>query len=141
MSPLILGALLVAVLLAIAAAMVWQEAVKRPADEPLTYVLEDAVRFVEAGFGAESALGSEDIRRILEWEVIYLQGVSPRGSGALAPVRVGGSDDAVQFIAQQITRRSGPRYSEAAIQAVLEGEAEYLASIGALGAVVEESDP
>lgn len=139
MSPLVLGALLIAVLLGIAAAMVWQEAVKRPTDQPLTYVLEDAVSFVHADFGTDSPLSRDDIRRILEWEVIYLQGVSPRSSGPLQPVRVGGSDDAVRFISRQITRRSGPRYSDEVIAAVLEGEARYLASIGALGSPVEDS--
>lgn len=138
MSPLILGALLVAVLLGIAAAMVWQEAVKRPSAEPLTYVLEDAVRFIDDGFGTDSALTRDDVRRVLEWEVIYLQGVSSRSTGPLQPVRVGGSDDGVQFISRQITRRSGRRYSEEAIRAILAGEAGYLASIGALGARVEE---
>lgn len=141
MSPLVLGALLIAVLLVIAAAMVWQEAIKRPGEEPLTYVLENAVQFIHTGFGPEAALSADDVRRILEWEVIYLQGISPKGSGALQAVRVGGSDDAVQFIARQITRRSGPRYDEAAIRAVLQGEAEYLASIGALGEAVEETNP
>jgi len=139
MSPLILGALLVAVLLVMAAAMVWQEAVKRPGHEPLTYVLEDAVGFVHARFGPEPPLTRDDVRRILEWEVIYLQGVSPKQSGALAAVRVGGSDEAVQFIMGQITRRTGPRYSEEAIRVVLEGEAEYLDSIGALGIPTEEA--
>ncbi|MDH3540138.1 MAG: hypothetical protein OEP52_09095 [Acidimicrobiia bacterium] len=141
MSPLVLGALLIAVLLVIAAAMVWQEAMKRPGEEPLTYVLENAVRFIHAGFGPEAPLTNDDVRRILEWEVIYLQGVTPKGSGALQTVRVGGSDDAVQFIARQLTRRSGRRYDEAAIRAVLEGEAQYLASIGALGGAVEETSP
>lgn len=138
MSPLVLGALLVAVLLAAVAAMVWQEAARRPVDEPVTYVLEDAVRFIDARLDA--SLGADDVRRILEWEIIYLQGVSPKHSGPLQPVRVGGSDDAVRFIMTQITRRSGPRYSEEAIRAVLEGEAEYLDSIGALGVVVEEAE-
>ena len=141
MSPLVLGALLIAVLLVIAAAMVWQEAIKRPAPEPLTYVLEEAVEFIHAGFGPGAPLTADDVRRILEWEVIYLQGVSPRGSGALPAVRIGGSHEAVGFIAQQITRRSGPRYDEAAIRVVLQGEAEYLASIGALGDAAEEATP
>ena len=140
MSPLILGALLVAVLLGIAAAMVWQEAVKRPGREPLAYVLEDAVRFVHAGFGPELPLTPDDVRRILEWEVIYLQGVSPRSSGSLPPVRVGGSDDAVRFITGQLNRRTGPRYGEDAIRLVLAGEGEYLASIGALGRVAGDGE-
>ena len=141
MSPLIVGALLVAVLLAIAAAMVWQEAVKRPGDQALTYVLEDAVQFVQEQIGVDSELAEDDIRRILEWEVIYLQGVTPRSDRDLQPVRVGGSEDAVQFISRQLTRRTGPRYSEDTIAAVLEGEAGYLASIGALGEPIDEEAP
>jgi hypothetical protein len=133
MSPLIVGALLIAVLLVIAAAMVWQEAVHRPVDQPLTYVLEDAVGFVHRRFGPDSPLARDDVRRILEWEVIYLQGVKPRRGSTLQPVRIGGSEEAVRFISAQISSRSGLRYSDEVIAAVLEGEAGYLASIGALG--------
>ena len=138
MSPLIVGALLIAVLLVIAAAMIWQEAVHRPVEQPLTYVLEDAVAFVHGRLGADANLSRDDVRRILEWEVIYLQGVTPRRGGVLQPVRVGGSDEAVRFISSQIADRSGPRYTQEAIAAVLAGEAEYLASIGALGSVAED---
>lgn len=138
MSPLVVGALLVAVLLVIAAAMVWQEAVQNQVAQPLTYVLEDAVDFVHERFGPESPLTRDDVRRILEWEVVYLQGVKPRRGSMLQPVRVGGSEEAVRFIAAQISDRSGPRYSDEAIAAVLQGEAEYLASIGALGRAAEE---
>lgn len=138
MSPLIVGALLVAVLLAIVAAMVWQEAVHRPVAQPLTYVLEDAVAFVHDRFGPDSPLTGADVRRILEWEVIYLQGVKPRQGSLLQPVRVGGSEEAVRFISTQISGRSGPRYSDETIAAVLEGEAAYLASIGALGPAAED---
>ena len=127
-----------AVLLAIAAAMVWQEAVQNQVAQPLTYVLEDAIDFVHAGFGPDSPLSRDDVRRILEWEVIYLQGVKPRRGTMLQPVRVGGSEEAVRFIASQIAGRSGPRYSDEAIAAVLQGEAEYLASIGALGPAAED---
>lgn len=140
MSPLIVGALLVAVLLAIAAAMVWQEASSRPAGQPLTYVLEDAVTFVVDRLGADAGLTRDDVRRILEWEIVYLQGVTPRRNTVLQPVRVGGSDEAVAFIAAQISDRAGPRYSHEAISVVLEGEAAYLASIGALGLEIPEED-
>ena len=135
MSPLVVGALLIAVLLAIAAAMVWQEAVQRPVAQPITYVLEDAVGFVHERFGPDSPLNRDDIRRILEWEVIYLQGVKGK---ALQPVRVGGSEEAVRFISAKIADRSGPRYSNEAIAAVLEGEAAYLVSIGAVGPAAED---
>lgn len=135
MSPLLLGALLLALLLGLAAALVWQEAKQRALPEQLTYVLEDAVQFVDQQVGDVRELTSEDIRRILEWEVLYLQGISPRGAGRLEPVRVGNSDDATHFILDQLGRPA--RYSEDDVRRVLAGEAAYLASIGALGAAVE----
>lgn len=138
MSPLVVGAILVAVLLGIGAAMVWQEAIGKPVDQPLTYVIEDAVGFVHERLGPDSGLARDDVRRILEWEIVYLQGVKPRRGTVLQPVRVGGSEDAIRFIAAQISDQSGPRYSTGAIAAVLEGEAAYLASIGALGPAVHE---
>lgn len=136
MSPLVAGALLIAVLLGLAAAMVWQEARKRPAQEPVTYVIEDAVAFVHAHVADRSHLREEDVRRILEWEVIYLQGLRPRGSGEFDQTRVGGSEEATRFILEQINRRGGTRYDPADIELVLEGEALYLAAIGALGPAV-----
>ena len=135
MSPLLLGALLLALLLGLAAALVWQEAKQRTLPEQLTYVLEDAVQFVDQQVGDAGKLTAEDIRRILEWEVVYLQGISPRGAGKLEPVRVGNSDDAALFILGQLGQPA--RYSEDDVRQVLAGEAAYLASIGALGAAVE----
>ena len=138
MSPLVAGALLIAVLLGIAAAMVWQEAQKRDVHEPITYVIEDAVRFIHAGLDQASQvrLSESDVRRILEWEVVYLQGLSPRGSGDVGDVRVGGSEQAARFILEQINRRGGPVYERADIDTVLVGEANYLEAIGALGPAV-----
>ena len=135
MSPLLLGALLLALLFGLAAALVWQEANQRAMPEQLTYVLEDAVGFVSQEVGDVSHLSSEDIRRILEWEVIYLQGISPRGAGRLEPVRVGNSDDATRFILEQVGQPT--QYSEDDVRRVLAGEAAYLVSIGAVGAAVE----
>ena len=135
MSPLLLGALLFALLFGLAAALVWQEAKQRAMPEQITYVLEDAVGFVSQAVGDVSHLSSEDIRRILEWEVIYLQGISPRGAGRLEPVRVGNSDDATRFILEQVGQPT--QYSEDDVRRVLAGEAAYLLSIGAVGAAVE----
>ncbi len=135
MSPLLLGALLVALLFGLAAALVWQEAMQRSVPEQLTYVLDDAVEFVEQQVGEYGRLGREDIRRILEWEVVYLQGISPRGAGKLEAVRVGNSDDAARFILDQIGQPAG--YSPDDVRLVLAGEAAYLVSIGAVGSAVE----
>ena len=138
MSPLLVGALLLSVLLGLAAALVWQEAKQRAVPDPITYVLEDAVRFVNQQ-AVTCDLSEEDIRRILEWEVVYLQGISPRGAGKLQPVRVGNSEEAARFVLDQIGQPA--RYSEDDVRLVLAGEASYLASIGALGAEVEGGSP
>ncbi len=137
MSPLVLGALLLALLIGLAAALVWQEARQRAVVPQLTYVLEDAVQFVKRQGGDAERLDVEDIRRVLEWELVYLQGMSPRGAGRLEPVRVGNSDDAARFILEQ-TR---PRYTAEEVRWVLAGEAAYLVSIGAVGAAVEGEGP
>ena len=76
------------------------------------------------------------MRRILEWEVIYLQGLRPRGTARLDQSPVGGSAEAAQFILAQINRRGEPRYHPTDVERVLEGEAHYLAAIGALGPAV-----
>ncbi|MGH8916547.1 MAG: hypothetical protein ACRDZM_18775, partial [Acidimicrobiia bacterium] len=70
--------LLVGAFLVILALVVWQEAKRRPAYEPLEYLIDDAVRHVESGLEAEGnrGLSRADIRRILEWEVYYLQGLA-----------------------------------------------------------------
>ena len=128
-----------ALLLALAAGLVWQEAKQRAVPTPLTYVLEDAVGFVNRHLGEASSLAVEDIRRILEWEVVYLQGISPRGARGLQPVRVGNSDDSIHFILGQLGQPAA--YSEDDVRAVLAGEAAYLASIGALGTPVEGEGP
>ena len=71
-------ALLGGVFLVIVALVVWQEAKRRPSYEPLEYVVEDAVKHVDAGMGDGSSLSKSDIRRILEYEVFYLQGLARR---------------------------------------------------------------
>lgn len=133
MSPLLLGALLLALLLGLAAALVWQEAQQRAVTSQLTYVLEDAVEFVARQLADSRQMTTEDIRRVLEWEVVYLQGLSPRHARKLEPVRVGNSDDAARFILEQ----THGRYSEEEVRWVLSGEAAYLVSIGAVGSAVE----
>ena len=54
-------ALLVGVFLVIVALIVWQEAKRRPSYEPLEYVVEDAVKHVEAGLPESSSLRKGDV--------------------------------------------------------------------------------
>ncbi len=135
-----IGALLLAVLLLLVAALLWQEARKRSQREAGAYIVEDAVSFVLAGLAApvRRRLGRDDVRRILEWEVYYLQGLAhgKRDRRQGVTVVAGGHDEAVSFIVEQIAARNKVRYRDEDVRAVLGGEAGYLASIGAVGAPV-----
>lgn len=128
---------MVAVLLLIVAAMVWQEAKRRNWPEPTAYVVEDAVTFISDLLGSDTALRRSDIKRIIEWEVFYLQGLAQDRRWRPVETVAGGHGPAIDFIATEIAERHGAVYPRDEIGRVLEGEGQYLLSIGAIGDVVE----
>ncbi len=130
-------ALLVGVFLLIIALVVWQEAKRRPSYEPLEYVVEDAVKHAHAGLPKESSLTRADVRRILEWEVYYLQGLAQDRRSDPVETVAGGHDASVGYIAGQIQAKHGVSYSRGDIEEVLRLEADYLMAIGAVGERVE----
>ncbi len=129
MSAVAVGALLFALLLLIVAGMVLQETRSRPTGEAV-YVLEEVVPFVYRRLSddALARLDHDDVQRILEWEVHYLQGLHRRRNGA-ATLPVAGSEAAVEFVLD----RTDGAYSHEEVAEVLAREADYLAEIGALG--------
>jgi hypothetical protein len=143
MSPAALVAfigLLVGVFFLVVALFVWQEAKRRPSYEPLEYVVDDAVKHVMAGLGEGSRLNRGDVRRILEWEVFYLQGLAQKDRKNPVETVAGGHQASVEYIATQIEARHGVAYSRDDIQEVLRLEADYLMAIGAVGDPVEEEE-
>lgn len=139
-SVLALVALLVGVFLVILALVVWQEARRRPSYEPLEYVIDDAVKHIETGLEDEGneVLGRADIRRILEWEVFYLQGLAQEDRTNSVETVAGGHDASITYITEQIALKHGVSYSREDVEAVLRHEADYLFRIGAVG---ERVDP
>lgn len=133
-------ALLVGVLLVIVALLVWQEAKRRPSYEPLEYVVNDAVKHIAERLPTDSALGNGDIRRIIEWEVFYLQGLAQEHRKNPVETVAGGHDLSVDYIADQIHEKHGVTYSHAQIEEVLRLEADYLVAIGAVGEPVGEEE-
>lgn len=133
MTALQLGALLLAVFLVLVAAMVWQEASRKPMEMVASYVVDEAVKFIYPQLSDEAmdVLDPEGVRRVLDWEIAYLQGFTPRGSARLRPVRVAGSDEAISFVHAQLGETHG--YPRPVIEEVLHYEAGYLAEIGAVG--------
>lgn len=132
-------ALLVGVFLLIVALVVWQEAKRRPSYEALEYVVEDAVRHVESGLEAEGKdnLRKSDIRRILEWEVYYLQGLAQQDRGNPVETVAGGHEASIEYIIEQIASKHGVSYSQEDVEDVLRYEADYLVRIGAVGEAVD----
>ena len=132
---LALISLLVGAFLVILALVVWQEARKRPSYEPLEYVVEDAVKHVEAGLAleGEEVLTRADIRRILEWEVYYLQGLAQDDRRNPVETVAGGHDASVEYIVAEIASKHGVTYSPEQVADVLRYEADYLLRIGAVG--------
>lgn len=128
-----LATALIGVLLLVAALVVWQHAA-RPADTK-TYGVEDAVAFVFARLPTEirDRLGEAGVRRILEWEIFYLQGLAQENRFEPVETVAGPYEPAVQFIADRIEQTHGWTYSLADIGAVLDLQVAYLGSIGAIG--------
>ena len=123
----------------ILALVVWQEAKRRPSYEALEYVIEDAVKHVEAGLQleGEDGLRKADIRRILEWEVFYLQGLAQEHRGNPVETVAGGHEASIEFIIEQIASKHGVSYSQKDVEDVLRHEADYLVRIGAVGEAVD----
>ena len=132
-------AFLVGVLLLVVALMVWQESKRRPSYEALEYVVEDAVKHVEAGLEAEgnATLRRADIRRILEWEVFYLQGLAQDKRQNPVETIAGGHEASISYIIEQIASKDGVSYAQRDVESVLRHEADYLVRIGAVGDAVD----
>lgn len=133
-------ALLVAFGVALVAVMLFQEARTRTQVEPPAYIVSDAIDYARAHVDPEvrSRLKKAGIQRIIEWSVHYLQGLAEKATRrGDVTVIAGGEETAVAYITAQLAKR-GFDYSEEDVAAVLATEADYLASIGALGDVADE---
>ena len=131
-------ALLAGVLLVIMALMVWQHANRNPSYQPLEYVVEHAVRHISDRLGDEGTkLNRHDIRRILEYEVYYLQGLAQENRRNPIEAVAGGHDESIRWIAAEIESKHDVAYSQEDIAAVLSLEADYLMAIGAVGEPVD----
>ena len=128
---------LVGVLLLVAALVVWQHRGRRRGE--LVYGTEDAVTFVLDKIGPDlfRQVGETGVRRILEYQLLYLQGLAQASRRHPVDVVAGAYQPAVEYIADEISTHHGREYPESVISAVFALGADYLASIGAIGEQVE----
>ena len=137
-SVVVLAALLTAVFLAVVGALVWQQAKRRPGRPEVAYVVDEAVRFIAARLAddVKRRLRGGGIKRIIEWEVFYLQGLAQKSRRNPVETVAGGSDASIDYIVDRIAVVNGATYDRSDVAEVLGLEAEYLMSIGAVGEAV-----
>ena len=137
MSGPLLFAILMVVVLAFGVAMFWQES-RRMQHAAAIYGVDDSIEWIWEGLGEDKrGLTKADIRRILEWEMHYLQQPDIWQEDGAAIV---GGDGAAAY-AQERALEEGHAYEPDQIYAVLDLQATYLEAIGAVGEPVDETDP
>jgi hypothetical protein len=129
-------AVMIGVVLAFGIAMFWQES-KRMTSREAIYGVEDSIEWIWEGLGEDKqSLTRVDIRRILEWEMFYLQQPDLWQDDG-QPV-VGGR--AAAAYAQEKALESGHAYEPSQIFAVLDLQASYLQAIGAIGSPADPDE-
>ena len=132
---LALGLLLLLILVGLA--FYWQGSIRLPGSA-VSYGVEDSIRYITPRLSepTRKQIGAKSVRRILEWEMKFLQ-----DSLDAAPdqVVVLGGDPAVEYVIER-TARQGFEYEPQIVREVLQLQAEYMASIGAIAEPVAEED-
>lgn len=127
-------AVLMGLVLVLGIAVFWQES-RRMRQNAAIYGVEDSIEWIWDGLGDDKlGLTKGDVRRILEWEMHYLQ--QPDVWEADGWAIVGG--EAAAAYAQERALAEGHAYEPGQIYAVLDLQATYLQAIGAVGDPVEE---
>jgi hypothetical protein len=143
---IVAGFLVVGLVVAIAAWLVIREA-GRVAKEPppALFDLEEAHEWVVAHVPDDVAatLTSDDVRRILEFQLEYFEkkGVSGNGSSTQAPgpIVIGGAE-AVAYIVDRAAS-TGEAYLPEQVYGVLDTHLSFLRAIGAIGPRADEPPP
>ena len=129
-------AVMMALVFAFGIAMFWQES-RRMQHRETIYGVEDSIEFIWAGLGEDKlGLKKSDVRRILEWEMRYLQ--QPELWKEDGQPIVGG-EAAAQYTQEQ-SLVEGYAYEPVQIYTVMDLQAEYLVAIGAVGDAVEPGE-
>ena len=101
------------------------------------YGVEDSIEFIWEGLGEDKlGLKKSDVRRILEWEMHYLQ--KPELWEEDGQPVVGG--EAAAAYTQEQSFEEGHAYEPEQIYAVMDLQAEYLVAIGAVGDIVDPGE-
>jgi len=129
-------AVMMALVLAFGIAMFWQES-RRMRHPETIYGVEDSIEFIWDGLGEDKlGLKKSDVRRILEWEMHYLQ--QPNLWAEDGPPVVGG-EPAARYTQEQALE-AGFSYEPVQIFGVMDLQAVYLHAIGAVGEIADPQE-
>ncbi|NQV06395.1 hypothetical protein HQ535_07575 [bacterium] len=132
------GAVLIALLLIIAAAMVWQGSRNAPSQMAAVYIVDEAAAYVcpRLSDRALDRLDIDDVRRILELCVFYHQ---VEAASDAAP-QVLASGDSIEFVMEASAEERGEAYDPIDIAEIIALDTGYLVEIGAVGEPVEHQE-
>lgn len=135
----VLGGLLFGVFLLIVAAMLWQEARERGNPTEAVFGIEDATDHILTVLpeAVASRLGRDNVRRIIEWQVRFLQDLARDDDDV--PIVVGTTEGTVEFIGMRLEKAGHP-IAASDVAAVLDAQGEYLAGLGVIGEAADETD-
>lgn len=137
MSSVFLALGLLLLLLLIGLAFYWQGSIRLPGSA-VSYGVEDSISYITPRLSESTRrqIGAKSVRRILEWEMKFLQDSLDADPDRVVVL---GGDDAIDYIIER-TARQGFEYEPPIVREVLQLQAEYMASIGALAEPVADED-
>ncbi len=138
-AAVVLGGLLFGAFLLIVAALLWQEARERGNPSESVFGIEDATDHILTVLGepVASRLGRDNVRRIIEWQVRFLQDLAKEDEDV--PIVVGTTRGTVEYIRVRLEQAGHP-LPEDDVAAVLDAQGEYLAGLGVIGEAADESE-
>ncbi len=128
---------LLALLFVVAVAFYWQGSIRLPG-AAVSYGVEDSIKYITPRLSAETreVIGVKSVRRILEWEMKYLQDQLDADPDQAVVL---GGQAATEYVLAQ-TARQGLDYDPEIVHEVMQLQAEYMESIGALARPVADDE-
>ncbi len=128
---------LLALLFVVGIAFYWQGTIRLPG-AAVAYGVEDSIKYItpRLSTATREEIGARSVRRVLEWEMKFLHDqldADPNQTVIL------GGQEAVDYVLEQ-TARQGFVYDPAVVREIMQLQAEYMKSIGALAQPVGEDE-